>query len=84
MKLYALIAIMAVLLAAAIIFAAGSWLSAGPVSIGFHGWTALTLGVVFSLALGGGLMWLVFYSSRSGHDDEVRSGDDVFDGDEWS
>ena len=54
MKLYALIAVMAALLAAAIIFAAGTWLSAGPVSIGFHGWTALTLGVVFSLALGGG------------------------------
>ena len=32
---------------------------------------ALTLGVLFSLALGIGLMFLVFYSNRRGHDDEV-------------
>ncbi len=42
------------------------------VSIGIHGWIALTLGAVFSLAVGGGLMALVFISSRRGHDEVVH------------
>jgi hypothetical protein len=33
------------------------------------GWIALVLGVVFSIALGVGLMFLVFYSSRRGYDE---------------
>jgi hypothetical protein len=32
------------------------------------GWIALGLGAFFSLAVGGGLMALVFHSSRKGHD----------------
>lgn len=38
-------------------------------SMSWHGWLALTLGVVLTAALGVGLMMLVFHSSRSGHDD---------------
>ena len=38
-------------------------------SMSWHGWLALTLGVVLTAALGVGLMALVFHSSRSGHDD---------------
>ena len=34
-----------------------------------HGWIALGLGTVFSLLIGCGLMVLMFYSSRSGHDE---------------
>jgi hypothetical protein len=34
--------------------------------------TALALGVIFSIAVGVGLMVLVFYSSRSGHDDKAH------------
>ena len=37
-----------------------------------HGWIALGLGVVLSLALGIGLMMLVFYSQRHGYDDRVE------------
>lgn len=37
-----------------------------------HGWFAMILGVVFSLAIGGGLMALVFFSSRRGYDDIDR------------
>jgi hypothetical protein len=33
-----------------------------------HGWTALVLGIVVSIALGTGLMFLVFYSHRKGYD----------------
>jgi hypothetical protein len=32
------------------------------------GYLAMTLGIVATLALGAGLMALVFYSSRKGHD----------------
>lgn len=34
-----------------------------------HGWIALGLGTFFSLLIGCGLMALMFYSSRSGHDE---------------
>ncbi|MFO0317250.1 MAG: hypothetical protein ACK51R_09180, partial [Hyphomonadaceae bacterium] len=34
--------------------------------ISTHGWIAMGLGTVLSLALGFGLMWLSFYSSRHG------------------
>jgi hypothetical protein len=36
-----------------------------------HGYAAMALGIIFSLALGFGLMALMFYSSRHGFDDEV-------------
>ncbi len=32
------------------------------------GYTAMTIGIIATLALGVGLMALIFYSSRSGHD----------------
>jgi len=44
--------------------------SAG-VTLGLHGWIAIFLGSVASLAVSGGLFALTFYSARSGHDDEV-------------
>ena len=44
------------------------WRELGQIDLGFHGWVALILGSVAMVDLGGGLMWLSFYSSRSGHD----------------
>jgi len=44
------------------------WRELGQIDLGFHGWVSLILGSVAMVALGGGLMWLSFYSSRSGHD----------------
>jgi hypothetical protein len=41
-----------------------------------HGWIALSLGIVVSLAVGVGLMALVFFSARRGYDDGVGPGDD--------
>jgi hypothetical protein len=35
-----------------------------------HGWFALALGVVLTVALGVGLMALVFFSARRGFDDD--------------
>jgi hypothetical protein len=37
-----------------------------------HGWIALALGTVLTLALGGGLMALVFHSARKGYDDRIE------------
>jgi membrane associated rhomboid family serine protease len=36
------------------------------------GWAAAIIGAVLTIALGGGLMALVFYSSRRGYDDRVE------------
>lgn len=41
-------------------------------AMSIHGWIALTLGTVLSLALGGGLMALVFHSARKGYDDRIE------------
>ena len=59
------------LLAAAAGFAWYVWHELGDVEIGMHGYIALGSGVAATLALGVGLMWLVYYSHRSGFDDEV-------------
>jgi hypothetical protein len=37
-----------------------------------HGWAALILGVFFSLAVGIGLMGLIFFSARRGYDEPPR------------
>ena len=50
-------------------FSFSIWSGIGNVEMSVHGWTALVLGVVFSVALGGGLMFLVFYSHRKGYDE---------------
>lgn len=38
-------------------------------TMSWHGWLAMALGVFFTAAIGGGLMYLLFYSARHGHDD---------------
>jgi hypothetical protein len=48
------------------------WRELGDVAMGAHGWIALALGTGAALALGGGLMWLVYFSNRRGYDDEVE------------
>jgi len=47
------------------------WWELRDVGMGLHGTLALVLGVVVSLALGIGQMFLVFYSARHGHDDSI-------------
>lgn len=41
-------------------------------AMSLHGWIALGLGTFVSLALGGGLMALVFHSANKGYDDRVE------------
>jgi hypothetical protein len=57
------------LLALAVWFAAAAWGHLGGDAIPFYGYVAIIGGVLFSLLIGGGLMALVFYSSRHGYDD---------------
>jgi len=48
---------------------ASFWRDIGPSQMSGAGWAAMVLGVVVTLALGVGLMTLVFISSRRGYDD---------------
>ena len=43
-----------------------AWRELGDVEIGLLGWLAMGGGAFFTLALGIGLMWLVFKSERDG------------------
>ena len=58
------IIILVALLAASLWYAAGIWRALGATPISGFGWTFMVLGVVVTIALGAGLMALVFYSSR--------------------
>lgn len=57
------------MLAGSVGFAWYVWRELGDVEISTHGYIALVAGVVMTLALGGGLMWLVYFSHRRGYDD---------------
>ena len=57
------------LLAAAVWGFQAAWRLAAGVHMGVHGWIAMGLAAVLVTALGGGLMWLSFYSARHGYDD---------------
>ena len=51
------------------------WIGIGDSEISGAGWLAMGLGVVATLALGIGLMALVFISSRRGYDEIGRKDD---------
>ena len=57
------------LLALSLWFAAYSWTHLGGDPLPTYGYVAIAGGVVISILVGGGLMALVFYSSRHGYDD---------------
>lgn len=69
MKIVLLVVSLSAILAASLVFALAGWDSS---SMSIHGWIALGLGTFLSLALGGGLMALVFYSARKGYDDRIE------------
>jgi hypothetical protein len=76
MKVFLLTVSLGGILAAVMFGALTGWDSS---AMSIHGWIALGLGTFLSLALGGGLMALVFHSARKGYDDRVeldRSEDD--------
>ena len=58
-----------IVVAAVVAVVVSMWMAIGDAEISAGGWVALVLGVLFALALGFGLMALVFISSRSGYDE---------------
>jgi len=60
--------VLAGFLAGAIAYAVHTWNELAGVSIPAMGWVFMVLGAVFTLIVGGGLMALLFYSSRKGRD----------------
>lgn len=68
MRVLVVVALFA-LLGLAVWFAGAAWEHLAGDAIPFYGYVAIAGGVLFSLLVGGGLMALVFYSSRHGYDD---------------
>ena len=69
MRTFLIIAPLFAILALAIWFAGAAWAHLGGDAIPLYGYVAIGGGVLVSLLVGGGLMALVFYSSRHGYDD---------------
>lgn len=57
-----------------IVLMARFWAGLGDTGMSAAGWVALVLGVAATLALGMGLMALVFISNRRGYDEPDRGG----------
>lgn len=64
------------ILVIAVVMAVDVWSGAGDVEMSVHGYIAMGLGAVATLLLGGGLMALVFFSSRRGYDEEAGTPDE--------
>jgi hypothetical protein len=72
MRKLALILPLFVLLAASVWFAYGLWAADEGPPMPATGYVAMSLGILFSLLVGCGLMALVFYSSRRGYDEGAQ------------
>ena len=70
------VAVLVGLLALSAGVALWAWQEIGDVEMSWHGVIALSLGVAVTILLGGGLMALVFFSSRHGYDERAHQGDD--------
>jgi hypothetical protein len=68
----ALVAALLGILAMAIWYAVSAWTSVAGPPMPTDGYVAMTMGVVFTIVVGCGLMALVFYSSRYGYDEEAN------------
>lgn len=73
MRTLAVVATLLALLGLVLFVAWRTWIALEGVAISTHGMIALGLGVFLTFALGAGLMFLVFYSSRRGYDEPDRS-----------
>jgi hypothetical protein len=69
---WATILILGAFLISAIVGAYFGWMSAPDTVVPTFGYVALILGSVFSLVVGAGLMWLIFYSSRHDYDEPPK------------
>jgi hypothetical protein len=69
MRTALVIILLRAILAGAVFVGHYGWVSAGDVAMPAWGWLMMGLGIFFTLLVGGGLMALVFYSSRAGFDE---------------
>ena len=69
MRTALVITVLLILFALTAAWALYAWMSLDNVQMSRHGYADMALGIVFSLALGIGLMGLMFYSNRHGYDD---------------
>jgi len=65
---WAALVLLLIFLAASIWYAVYAWGSLGDIGISTFGWIALIGGSVITIGVGGGLMALLFYSSRNKYD----------------
>lgn len=63
-----IVALLALAACAVVILVDGWTTPEGGTPMSIHGYIAMGLGILFTAALGGGLMFLMFYSSRHGRD----------------
>jgi len=73
MKTALVIFVLLALLGVTVGWAVWGWEQTAGTAMGFHGWLAVILGVVFTIIVGCGLMGLMFYSSRYGYDERASS-----------
>lgn len=75
LPLLLLVGSLGTILVVALVMAVDVIAGMGESEMSVHGWIAMGIGVVVTLVLGGGLMALVFFSSRRGYDDAAWSED---------
>lgn len=76
MRILGVLALLA-LLAASLWYAYGLWNAVDAPDMPAGLYVAMALGVLFSIAVGSGLMALVFYSSRRGYDERASGSDNL-------
>jgi hypothetical protein len=64
----------ALLVAAIFALIVPMWVATAGIGMPAAGWGAVILMVIFCFAVGGGLMFLIFYSARKGYDERVDHG----------
>lgn len=69
------IVVAALIVAIVVVISVGNWNFIGNSGIDLNGWIALILGVIATLAVGIGLMALVFISNRRGYDEPPDKSD---------
>ena len=69
MRAFFVLLVLGGLLVVTLVVAGIAWFAMGDVEISGHGILALVLGALLTFGLAAGLMFLVFYSSRRGYDD---------------
>ena len=76
MKTALIIFCLLALLGVTVGWAIWGWQQTAGTAMGFHGWLAMILGIVFTIVVGCGLMGLMFYSSRYGYDERAADPSD--------